>query len=381
MTDDDANLSIDFLVAFTIFMVAFIWVATLVPNLFIGVTTHEIDFDSVAYRTSVILAEDPGAFSTANINHTRWEFEPNSGKDNIQRFGLAISKKTPNVLSEIKVKRFFDTTVFLEEDYRTKAIFGDYPYRFNISLKEEGKDPLFVGDWKIPENYGYIRKQVRIKHFSNATIDQTDVQKFKLNSHDTSSLIQDGNVTEHDFVIQINRSKLLYDNLTTPVINPNFDVAYRIDPRTEEINITIEDFHESPPVGAWVAPRWAKIELGCVTLSQTISDEGDAPTQLPAELYKDYVYHNMVQKNPPFELGLDDTLSVIFKPGFFPPSYDSGSIYVKFRFNATTNFGGNPIYGLQYLNTSQSKPWELTYNATEVTQPVLSNAVMEVKIW
>ena len=78
MTNSSGNLSVDFLVGFTIFMVAFIWVATLVPNLFLGVSSHEIDFDAVAYRTGVILAEDPGA--TIPTVDTPWEFQPDSGK-------------------------------------------------------------------------------------------------------------------------------------------------------------------------------------------------------------------------------------------------------------------------------------------------------------
>ena len=60
MTDDSGIQSIDFLAGFTIFMVSFIWVATMVPGLFIGVQSYTIDYDAVAYRTGVILAEDPG---------------------------------------------------------------------------------------------------------------------------------------------------------------------------------------------------------------------------------------------------------------------------------------------------------------------------------
>jgi len=48
MTNSNGNLSVDFLVGFSIFMIAFIWVATLVPNLFLGVSSHQIDFDAVA---------------------------------------------------------------------------------------------------------------------------------------------------------------------------------------------------------------------------------------------------------------------------------------------------------------------------------------------
>ena len=41
-------------------MIAFIYVATLVPSLFIGLQSRTIDYDAVAYRTGVILVEDPG---------------------------------------------------------------------------------------------------------------------------------------------------------------------------------------------------------------------------------------------------------------------------------------------------------------------------------
>ena len=108
MTDDSGDLSVDFLVGFTIFMVAFIWVATLVPNLFLGVSAHGIDFDAVAYRTGVILAEDPGATNASATGP--WELQQDSGKGLIERFGLAVSKETPNILSETKVDRFFNST-------------------------------------------------------------------------------------------------------------------------------------------------------------------------------------------------------------------------------------------------------------------------------
>ena len=60
MTDENANLSIDFLVGFTIFILAFIWVVSIIPGLLIGLQSNTIDYDAVAYRTGVILVEDPG---------------------------------------------------------------------------------------------------------------------------------------------------------------------------------------------------------------------------------------------------------------------------------------------------------------------------------
>ena len=100
MTKDSGALSIDFLVGFTIFLIAFIWVLSMIPALLIGLQAHTIDYDAVAYRTGVILAEDPGEIVATNIT-SPWESQINI--DMIARFGLAISRDTPNILSEEKV--------------------------------------------------------------------------------------------------------------------------------------------------------------------------------------------------------------------------------------------------------------------------------------
>ena len=102
MIDDDGNLSIDFLVGFTIFMITLIYVATLIPTLFIGLQSNSIDYDAVAYRTGVILAEDPGM-----PYNPSWETLPNISDSEILRFGLALSKDTPNILTPEKINRFF----------------------------------------------------------------------------------------------------------------------------------------------------------------------------------------------------------------------------------------------------------------------------------
>jgi hypothetical protein len=133
-TGDSGNLSIDFLVGFTIFILAFIWVVSMIPGLLINLQGYTIDYDAVAYRTGVILAEDPGEPPIP-----AWEKAPTP--NDVVRFGLSISKDTPNILSEEKVNQFFCTSVFsYPDDYHERVIFGDYPYRFNISLTEVGSD-------------------------------------------------------------------------------------------------------------------------------------------------------------------------------------------------------------------------------------------------
>ena len=54
-------LSLDFLAGFTIFLLALIMVVSMVPGLLAGLESSGIDYDAVAYRTGVILVEDPVA--------------------------------------------------------------------------------------------------------------------------------------------------------------------------------------------------------------------------------------------------------------------------------------------------------------------------------
>uniref|UniRef100_UPI003FA5D67B DUF7287 family protein n=1 Tax=Methanoculleus sp. TaxID=90427 RepID=UPI003FA5D67B len=96
-------LSLDFLVGFTIFMLALIMVVSMVPGLLAGLESSGIDYDAVAYRTGVILVEDPGW-----PVYPPWEMNGPGHKDEIERIGLAVSKETPNILLSTKVEKFFD---------------------------------------------------------------------------------------------------------------------------------------------------------------------------------------------------------------------------------------------------------------------------------
>jgi hypothetical protein len=408
MADDSGNLSIDFLVAFTIFMIAFIWVATMIPGLLIGLSAHGIDYDAVAYRTAVILVEDPGA--TIPSIYTPWEQEIAAGKDNIERFGLAISKDTPNILSRKKIERFFSTDFVYPDDYRKKVIFGDYPYRFNISLKEEGQSVQYVGEPLWESNYGFIRREVKIKGSSNATINTADYTKFQLFNKDTG-IPKDSlsiNVTKHDFAIQINRTRLLHGDITEPPLNPSYNAAYQIDPRRDWIIINITDTDTKPAVAAWTTDSTYagldpvpvnSITLTKVRLSQTV-EETKAPDDMGG-YDMDFLY--IVTGNSPLLIDgklpatslpqeiYGKNITLKFKPGFFGGDIkdNTGSIYINMTFvvdvdcTHCTLLGTEPLtpHGMPYLNTSESGPWNYNYNVTEVTQTELTNGVLEVAVW
>ena len=186
----------------------------------IGLQSYTIDYDAVAYRTGVILVEDPGWPASPP-----WESYNDLQKFNVTRFGLAISRDTPNILSEDKVNRFFCTTAFIyPDDYHQRAIFGDFPYHFQISLRETNESRKRIVGERLPPGYGSIRRVVTIKGSSNATINQSYIQNHSYTKTD--------NVSTHVFSILINNTKLLSD-----VRNP----AYQIDPAREQITINITD--------------------------------------------------------------------------------------------------------------------------------------------
>ena len=174
ISPEEANLSIDFIVGFTIFMIAFIFVATMMSGLLINLQSRTIDYDAVAYRTSVVLVEDPGEVDDWHL----LDLKIPSQRDQMERLGLSIARNNPEIVLESKLKKFFNPDpgcggdrLCYPTDYTSKLIFGDYPYHFNISYRNldgsspypsVGEVPPGIGD-TAPGSYGYIRRAVDVK--------------------------------------------------------------------------------------------------------------------------------------------------------------------------------------------------------------------------
>ncbi|MEN6442735.1 MAG: hypothetical protein WC391_03990 [Methanoregula sp.] len=351
MTDDAGNLSIDFLAGFAIFMVAFIYVATMIPSLLIGLQSNTIDYDAVAYRTGVILVEDPGM----PVNPP-WETRTDLEKDLVVRFGLSLSKDTPNILSSAKVDRFFCSTAFsYPDDYHQRVIFGDYPYHFNISVQETGSEVTrSIGDL-IPDGYGYIRRVVKIKGTSNATIGTTQITAHNYQSKD--------NVTTDIFSVHINCTKLL-EQVTNP--------AYQIDPRREQIVINLTDLSTTvnpPPIPMPIT------NLSSIIIYRSEPTPFDPFPPLAEVRTYDTPY---IDDNSTAVLSLphyvNNSVSLIFPGGFF---YDMAShntqLYINYTFEHDT-----PSW---YLNSSVSGPFDYNYYSENVTQPQLYDGIVEVAVW
>lgn len=356
MTEENGVMSIDFLAGFTIFMLSFIWIATMVPGLFIGLNAHGIDYDAVAYRTGVILVEDPGAAGSLGVLGPRgifsWEFQPDTR--DVARFGLAISKDTPNILNDYKTDRFFCATAFAyPEDYRNRAFFTDHPYLFNISLKETDTNMVrSVGDLP-PDNYGYIRRDVKLRQPSNATIDHLKIKAFGYTTTE--------NVTFHRFSIVMNTTELLNDKLRNP--------AYQINPFTDRIIINITGLEQirDPAFSASPYPN-----ISAVDFYQ--HPHGQPSLTIPWYPSEDFLYEdgNTTPVRPPVDV--HDGVSLIFGPGFFSTVLPNSDIYINLTFGM--NGQEQP-----YLNNTQTLPFAYNYDPVNVTQPQLKDAVLEVAVW
>jgi len=215
---DRAMVTIDFLVGFTIFISAFIIVVAMVPHTLFAVQSARIDYDAVAYRTGVILVEDPGMPTSPDFPVWEQQIDPGT----VIRMGLAVERGSSHILSPAKVDRFFDTGFFTyPDDYQRSLIFGDYPYSFNVTLSHKGEQRS-VGPTP-PEQYGVVRRVVVVK--------------------ETSSLIRDGNV-HHEFHLPENLTgdQRLTIEMPCPVlIDRSVDPFFRIDPRTDPLRIEIRN--------------------------------------------------------------------------------------------------------------------------------------------
>lgn len=161
--DKRGQMSIDFLVGISLFILALSFVAVSVSGMFLPFQTETIDLNSVSYRTSVILVEDAGYWSDGANDGEDWENHVN----NISRIGLAINKMHPNELELNKLAIFGDEAEIDDEELSDKLglyrIIGDSKvyYGYNIALTSLGGEVLALRGSEIPE-YGDVSSMKRI---------------------------------------------------------------------------------------------------------------------------------------------------------------------------------------------------------------------------
>jgi hypothetical protein len=387
MNDDSGLLSIDFIAGFTIFMIVFIIVVTMVSGLLVGLQSRTIDYDALAYRTGVILAEDagdPGGAGDINDPHAPgWEvknFASDAEKNQIIRLGLAISKNYPNILSPAKVDKFFyHNTGFTNNDYldyRKRLMLFNFNnlylstlptfYHFNIRFKSIDNQsdipsefvpnitsPLystaFIGDSDSGvQNYGYSRRVVKIKQPS---------------SMDVNLSYPSGVPDQKQFSVEYKISDLQ---------NAPLGLRYVIDPVNEQtaINVTLNNS--------------ANVALTEIKTVQYFNNTGGNPLELtiPTDSPTVKVYLNTNTINPAMQYPAFNTVYnrsnvlLVVDPGYLENSFsvkNASAVYLRCTFNNTITNRTDPI-PYYYLD-------EFSNPNPNLTMPFLVPAVMEVKVW
>ena len=167
MRSTHAQVSIDFMIAITILSFGIVLIITQIPMLFAPFYTISTDIHAVAYRTSMILAEDAGIYCENESITSAWETagEPENRSrnfsfyrdkianylSNVRRIGLARNAPVwsssedaiPNNLSRRKIEALQDwwdddaNRSMLWEKLGLLVSYNGKPvnYSFNISLK------------------------------------------------------------------------------------------------------------------------------------------------------------------------------------------------------------------------------------------------------
>ncbi|HUV79335.1 MAG TPA: hypothetical protein VMW40_00680 [Candidatus Bathyarchaeia archaeon] len=207
---DDGQVSMDFLMAITIFALGLVLLISQVPMLFAPLQTVSTDIQPVAYRTSMILVEDGGVYENETTGYIRsdwedpeeygWNYNQNcinitNYTDNVKRIGLAMSTRelgwpsssediVPNNLSVNKITAFQDwwndtanqSKIVGKLGLRVTYNNNPITYSYNISLRDfddtlvNSSDPLLqIGD-SIPTSGSItVEKIERIVAIGNTT--------------------------------------------------------------------------------------------------------------------------------------------------------------------------------------------------------------------
>jgi hypothetical protein len=416
---------VDFLVGFTIFIFSLLVVANMVPSLLVGLQrTIAIDYDAVAYRTAVILVEDPGEPTVPDnyLEHDplqyRWDSQtPAFLKALMQgstavRFGLAVSRESPNVLSQRKINLFFDPA-FTVEDFRKSLIFGDIHYGFNITLTRLDSEPIWTLGSPYPEGrYGYIRRYVKIKNYTNETITNTTHPEFNATTQYENPTANQFQV----FTVSLDGTRLYVDG-NKYIYSP----PYVIDPTQDNItvNLSMEGFlnnsHLSPflygdrdkhDTTAWAQncpplnplnicdldpwsqgkpPNYATLKA---IIFRTLGGTVITGNQLVASGAKVTVFYHdpdtadtMVRltdlsPNPKVRVGRSLNLTVSSIPETFMDLTKGLDIVYIFEENPVITPDGTSLYIPRTLLNRT-----FIYDYANVTQDALSPGILEVAIW
>ena len=200
-SESSGQVSMDFLLAISIFAFGIVVLISEIPMLFAPLQTVATDIQPVAYRTSMILVEDGGIYEKNGSITSRWEDPEAQGNytkncnipdyhENVKRIGLAMPAPAwsssedvvPNNLSRRKIdalQDWWNDTANRSKIRDKLGLFVTYngnhlDYRYNITLETfngsviyTDNEPLLqIGD-PIPVSGVTVEKIERIVAIDN----------------------------------------------------------------------------------------------------------------------------------------------------------------------------------------------------------------------
>jgi hypothetical protein len=328
-----------------------VMVISMLPGIFIGTSSVTIDYDAVAYRTGVILAEDPG-----DPDNPSWEL-PSVQKEDINRFGLALSRETPLILSQSKITDFYDTDLFTcPDDYLQRIFFGEIPYSFNISISYGDRINMLGG--AVPKSFGYIRRVIMVKGIPGIMVDSA--------AHPEFNATEEGQASG-SFKVSLD-SQVLLD----PTVSP----AYRYDPRSEPvwINITnmetyLNSTETNPSPLATGESTFAELESIRFYRNNAASPVPFDYEMLNPDKYRLFIDGSETTLTPAGEEGrVSDNITLLINPGHLPADQRS-LIDVAYVFSGGTR--DILIFGNM----------QASYAGTDPISSELIPGVLEVAVW
>jgi len=308
MMRDEGQISIDFLVGISIFLLTLAFMIQFIPGLFMSVS-GEGSLNSVAYRTATILAEDPGWWENNTNNGTDWELHPVL---NISRLGLAVDNipqtrqtQTPNLLNKTKILKIVNLSE-LNETIRTaklglydKISGSQIDYGYNIYLEQNGSimeinDPdinesVPITFGKIPPESQDIIKFRRLVLVETGKIAGYGFDELTNNSAGMAIINISGSQGEN-VTIQITDFNINsgYANFNGAALNctPNIPYGYTASKRT-----TTSDFNSTISLPIQLENRTDILRLA---FNQTLPDNSNCQLEL------NFTNMNFSRTGPPY---------------------------------------------------------------------------------
>jgi len=225
---NEGQISVDFLLGISIFLLTFGFVIQFIPGLFLS-TSGGGSLDSVVYRTANILTEDPGWWQNNTQNGTNWEMHT----DIISRIGLAADAtpktrqtRTPRMLNMAKIEqmKLNEAVLTTKLGLYYKISGAQVNYSYNITIKPIGNPMTINGsNGSIPFGDPLPSSQDVYKITRLVLVERGNIASFRadeltanLTNNNAAMVNISGN--QSDVIIQITDF-----NITNP--NASFDNA------------------------------------------------------------------------------------------------------------------------------------------------------------